>query len=99
MKPEEIKEIIKAELISVEDMENVHGVNLTKCLIEPIKQQYLTDNNSEQELWTVLEEGSNGYRIFFDEEDKMFGLGMISKDGKLSNVGYNGSFLKTLEGM
>lgn len=100
MKPEEIKELIKTELASQDDdMQNIYGVDLVKCLVEPVKQQYLMDDNSQQELWTVLEESSDGYRIFFDEEEKMFGLGMVSKDGQLSNVGYHGSFLKTLEDM
>jgi hypothetical protein len=103
MTPEEIKQIINDEIKTDQDWLNTHGIDLSKYLIEPIKQIYVDtmDQSKEEYLWTVLEEASDkkGYKIFFDEEIKMFGLGMNYKNEKLINIGYYDSFLKALRGM
>ena len=58
-------------------------------------------SNEIYELWTVLEETENrdGYKIYFDEETKMFGLGMNSEKGEFIDIGNYGTFLKTLYSM
>ena len=103
MTSNEIKEIINNELLAESDITNVFGLDLTKCLIEPIKEmyKYSSDLNEIYELWTVLEETENrdGYKIYFDEETKMFGLGMTSGKGEFIDIGNYGTFLKTLYSM
>lgn len=99
----EIKEIIRNELASEPNINNVFGLDLTKCLIEPIKQQYkyINDETDISELWTVLEEteDKNGYKIYFDEDSKMFGLAIKSEKDELIDIGNYGTFLETLYAM
>ena len=99
----EITEMIKKELQSEPDINNVFGLDLTKCLIEPTKQKYKDSNDSTDiyELWTVLEEreDKNGYKIYFDEETRMFGLAVNSDRDELIDIGNYGAFLKTLYSM
>jgi hypothetical protein len=99
----DIKEIIFRELQVEPDIKNVYGLDLTKCLIEPTKQKYKGSNDSTDiyELWTVLEESEdgNGYKIYFDEETKMFGLAIKSDNDELIDIGGYGTFLKTLYSM
>jgi hypothetical protein len=103
MQAVEIQEVIATELKSEADLTNVFGLDLTKCLITPTKQVYLDANNknSPEDLWTVLEESPDGegYTLFYNADIKMFGLGMKSNNGQLINIGYHGSFLKTLYSM
>lgn len=103
MTPTEIKYIIKNELEVEPDHRNVFGLDLTKCLLEPTKQKYKDSNDSTDiyELWTVLEEreDGNGYKIYFDEETKMFGLAIKSDKDELIDIGNYGTFLKTLYSM
>ena len=103
MTSEDIKQIIKTELKTEPDINNVFGLDMTVCLIEPIKQKYKNSNNTTEiyELWTVLEETADktGYKIFFDEEENMFGLAIKSDKDELINIGLYGSFLKTLYSM
>lgn len=98
----EIKKIIKSELMAEPDMTNVFGLDLTKCLIEPTRQKYKNSNASTDiyELWTVLEESDeNGYKIYFDEKTRMFGLAIKSDKDELIEIGNYGTFLKTLYSM
>lgn len=44
-------------------------------------------------------EDGNGYKIYFDEETKMFGLAMRSDNDELIDIGGYGTFLKTLHSM
>lgn len=103
MTPEKIKFLIAEELKVEPNLENVYGLNLTKCLIEPIKQKYkgMTEEVESYDLWTVLEESEdqNGYKIYFDEDTNMFGLGMMSDSDYLIDIGNYGTFLKTLYSM
>jgi hypothetical protein len=103
MTKDEIKEIIKNELEDEADHKNVFGLDLTKCIIEPIKQKYKDSHDSTDiyELWTVLEESAdgNGYKIYFEEETKMFGLAIKSDTDELIDIGNYGTFLKTLYSM
>lgn len=99
----EITEIIKSELLVEPDITNVFGLDLTKCLIEPTRQKYKSSNDSTDiyELWTVLEESEdgNGYKIYFDEVTRMFGLAIKSDKDELIDIGSYGTFLKTLYSM
>lgn len=103
MTSQEVKSIIKKELSDFKDLTNIHGMDLTKCLIEPRKDQYKSsiDETLIFELWTVLEESEDrtGYKITFDESDKEFGLGIVSDKGELMDIGTYGTFLETLKGM
>lgn len=101
MTAEEIKEIIRKELKVEPDIHNVFGLDMTECLKEPIQQKYKDSNNSKETyiLWTVFEERTdkNGYKIFFDEEVKQFGLALQSDiEDELIDIGYYGSFLRTV---
>ena len=103
MKPEEIKILIKNELKDQPNLVNVYGLNLNECLIEPVKQEYKssTDSNITFKLWTVLEESKDrtGYKITFDEDDKTFGLGILTDKEELMDIGTFGTFLEALKGM
>ncbi|HEY4786070.1 MAG TPA: hypothetical protein VIH57_08470 [Bacteroidales bacterium] len=103
MDRQDIKLIIQEELKENPDLSNAHGVELDSCLIEPIKQTYLDsfNDNKEIQLWTVLEEteDGDGYKIVYDLEDNMFGLGMKSDKNELIFIGYYGTFAETLRGM
>jgi hypothetical protein len=83
MTSEEVSEIILDEINSKFDISNLHGVDLRTALIAPIQQEYKSAMDRSQifKLWTVLEETEdcNGYKIFYDEEEKLFGLGLISR--------------------
>ena len=103
MLAEDVKAIIANEIKSESNLKNVYGLDLTTCIIEPIKQKYqdTRDANKLEELWTVLEEtpDGNGYKICYDEESKTFGLGIKSDNGVLINIGYYGTFLESLYAM
>ena len=82
---------------------NPHTLNFNTSLIKPIKQIYLSslNNKIQYELWTVLEETTdgNGYKIFYSEDEKLFGLGIKSKSNELICLGFYGSFLNTVSCM
>jgi hypothetical protein len=103
MTAQEIKDIINEELKSEPDIHNVFGLDLTKCLVEPFRQKYKDSNDATDayELWTVLEdpEDKSGYKIYYDEESKMFGLAIQSDKDELIDIGNYGNFLKTLYSM
>lgn len=103
MTAEQIKELIKIELIAEPDIKNVFGLDLTKCLIEPTRQTYKESNDAAETytLWTVLEEtqDGNGYKIYFDDETNNFGLAVKSDKDELIDIGNYGNFLKTLYSM
>ena len=103
MTADDIKHIIETELKTETDIRNVFGLDMTTCLIEPIKQKYKDSNNATEiyELWTVLEETieKTGYKIYFDEIDKTFGLAIKSDEDELIDIGSYGNFLKTLYSM
>ncbi len=44
-------------------------------------------------------EDKSGYKIYFDEETKMFGLAINSDKNELIDIGGYGTFLKTLYSM
>jgi len=103
MDRQDIKSIIQDELETNCDFPNDHKVELDRCLIEPIKHTYLDsfNNNKEIQLWTVFEETDDreGYKIVYDPEENMFGLGIKSNNDELIFIGYYGTFTETLRGM
>ena len=103
MTNKEVENIIQQELKLKPDLTNGHGVNVEKCLIEPILQSYLNFMNDYEiiELWTVLEEtfDGNGYKIVFDPNNKIFGLGIMTNKNELMYLGAYGTFSETLRSM
>ena len=101
MTSEEVEQIIKSEIGDKLDTSNLHGINLTECLVTPVRQKYISafDNSQTFNLWTVLIESEDGYRIFYDEDENSFGLANKSLNDKLMYLGNYGTFLETLAGM
>jgi hypothetical protein len=103
MTTQEVKNIINKELEGQTDLINAHRVNLNECLIEPIKENYLSsvDESITLKLWTVLEESADrsGYKITFNESDSTFGLGIMTDKNELMDIGTYGTFMETLKGM
>lgn len=76
MKPKEISQMIEKEIGGDWSISNAHGCDLKKCLIRP-KKRNVNFHSKLKEVWIVLEENPltlDGYKVFFDEETKKFGL-------------------------
>lgn len=76
MTPKEISQIIEREINGDWSISNLHGCNLKKCLVRP-KRRKLRFGNEIKEFWIVLEECPEtleGFKIYFDERTKKFGL-------------------------
>jgi len=102
MTSEEVMDIVLDEINGAFDKTNAHGVNLREALITPVLEDYINSFDHSQifRLWTVLKESNDsGYVIFYDEEDKSFGLGSRSQTGQLVYFANYGSFLNTLDAM
>jgi hypothetical protein len=101
MTSEEVEKLIKLEVGDKLDTTNMHGINLTQCLVKPVRQKYISafDNSKTFDLWTVLIESEDGYRIFYDEDENAFGLAVKSQNNELMYLGNYGTFLETLAGM
>ena len=101
-----LKKSIQEEL-SKNPLKGAHGINsenIDKFLIEPKLEEYIgsSDRNDIFEVWTVLQEvpnERNGYTIFYDPEEKSFGLGLYTSDDQLMHIGIYGSFTDTLNSM
>jgi hypothetical protein len=101
MTSEDIEKLIKSEVGDKLDTSNLHGINLTECLVKPVRQKYINalDNSQTFNLWTVLIESEDGYRIFYDEDENTFGLATKSLNDDLMYLGNYGTFLETLVSM
>jgi len=103
MNSKEIKAIITKELNNQVDQSNVYGLNLNQCLIEPLKQRYESsvDSKISFDLWTVLEESKDkqGYKVTFDQDDRTFGLGILTQEGELLDIGSYDTFIEAIKGM
>ena len=104
MNPEEITAIINTEVGDRWETSNAHGIDLRTCLVTPEKQTYTDAAESERsfELWLVLEEDPKkrkGYKIVFDDAERLFGLATSQINGPDVFIGYYGTFLETLESM
>ncbi len=102
----QIKKTIEKE-ISESTIDNWHGItkdNIKEHLVGPILEKYIDsmDENHIRELWTVLEEEPKtkaAYTIYFDPDEKEFGLGLNTKDNTKVFLGIYGSFITTLNAM
>jgi len=96
-----IKAIIYKEIKDLNDITNVNGFDLTKCIVDPILETYESSSDSEMQydLWTVFEEEVNlsGSRIYYDEDEEMFGVAKTGDQKQRIDIGHVGSFLETLE--
>ena len=101
MTSEEVEKLVKLEVDDKLDATNMHGINLTQCLVKPVRQKYISalDNSQTFDLWTVLIESEDGYRIFYDEDENTFGLATKSQTNELMYLGNYGTFLETLVGI
>jgi hypothetical protein len=101
-----LKRLIKEDL-KMNPLKGAHGIdseNINEFLIEPKLEKYIGSSNRNDifEVWTVLQENPDnrsGYTIFYDPEDKGFGLGLYTSDDQLMHLGFYGSFSKTLNSM
>ena len=103
--------MVEREIDGRWDESNLHGVDLRTCLVSPRKVKMINRNvidgevaSSTVEVWLVLEEtpgDPTGYTIFFDEEDRVFGLASpgFKEDPYPVICGYYGDFWTTLKGM
>ena len=76
MTPKEISQIIEKEINGDKSISNMHRCDLKKCLVRPRKRKLIFPKEIK-ECWIVLEEDPlnlEGFKIFFDEENKKFGL-------------------------
>jgi len=81
MKPKEISKIIEREINGDWSISNWHNCDLKKCIVRP-KRRKLRSAGELKEFWIVLEEEPEtleGYKVFFDEETKKFGLAGYSE--------------------
>ena len=100
MDHEQIQELIAIEIREIKDLENIFKFDVRSFLIKPIQQSYLNFDSTERYiLWTVYEESKDGYKIYFNDEINAFGLGIISENNDLIDIGIYGTILETLETM
>jgi hypothetical protein len=103
MNSEEVAAVVKAEIGNRWGESNAHGVDLRTCVVTPEKKTYV-DGISERviDLWLVLEEDAKerkGYKIVFDEVQRLFGLATTQRNGPDVFLGFYGTFMETLESM
>ena len=111
MTPQQVREFVEREIHGRWHESNLHGVNLRTCLVTPRRVKMINRRvvdgdivDSTVEVWVVLEETpgeTGGYTIFFDEEDRCFGLASpgFKEDSHPVICGYYGDFWTTLKGM
>jgi hypothetical protein len=76
MTPKEISKLIEKEINGDWSISNKHGCDLKKCLVRP-KRRKLLFRDEVKDFWIVLEEKPEtleGFKVFFDDETKKFGL-------------------------
>jgi hypothetical protein len=99
-----IKDIIQAELKGDLTISNLHGIDLSRCLVDPYLET-LEDSFAEGEtidMYVVLKEhpdSEDGYQIVYDPAENMFGLSILGKSTRRVFLGFDGTFLEALEGM
>ena len=59
MNSNEVSALISLPLKIERDLTNVLGLDVTKCLIEPLKEFYVLDHAERLELWTVFKESDH----------------------------------------
>jgi len=99
MDAEEVRAIVLAELDGDLDRVKVHVPGYV--MPQPRLEEYVRTNGSEvSQYWTVLMDGpyDEGYIIYFDPVEKVFGLGMRDANCRVA-LGSHGSFMETLHSM
>jgi hypothetical protein len=103
MNAEEVSTIVKDDIGDRWEQANAHGVDLRTCLVTPEKKTYTQPVTGEAiDLWLVPEEDpktQKGYKIVFDETERLFGLATAQKNGPDVFIGFYGTFMETLESM
>ena len=77
MTKKEISQLIEKEINGDWSITNWHNCDLKKCLVRPKKRKLTLYPEKIKEVWIVLEENPEtleGYKVFFDETTKKFGL-------------------------
>ncbi len=101
---DKIKQIIQAEIKGDFTISNLHGVDLKNCLVEPYIET-LEDSFKEGhmvQMYVVLKEhpeSDEGYQIVYDPKENMFGLSIQGKEQLRVFLGFDGTFLESLQGM
>src|SRR4051812_40436099 len=86
MTRKEISQMIEKEINGDWSISNWHNCDLKKCLVSP-KRKEMRFGDEIKKVWIVLEENSEtleGFKVFFDEEAKQFGLAMHSDSSPFS---------------
>ena len=102
----EVEQLVLAEIGEQWERWTAHGLDLRRCLVRPPRQETYFSATPAGEvpllLWLVLEEAPDshdGYEVFYDAEERIFGLGVVDNQGQRAYVGGYGSLWDTLEGM
>lgn len=102
----EVERLVLAEVGEQWDRATSHGLDLRTSIVRPPRLETYTartpDGEHAYEVWLVAEEvrdGAQGYQIFYDPEEQLFGLGTIDREGKRHYLGLYGSLWDALEGM
>ena len=102
---DKIKELVSHEIKGNYSISNLHGVDLTKCLVEPYCQTFEKSFKAGEldDLFVVLREypqTNEGYLIVYNPSEKLFRLGLQSEKGNYPLLlGYYDTFLEALQGM
>ncbi len=102
MTPKEITQIIEKEINGDWSISNHHYCDLKKCLVRP-KKRKLQFGSELKDAWIVLEENLEtleGFKVFFDEETKKFGLAMHSQSSSFSYAcNFHDTFIAAFKSM
>ena len=104
MTSEEVTALVETEIGADWGRKNAHGCDLRRCLVEPALLEFMSEGDADVgvKLWLVLEENPDrrdGYRIVYNEREKMFGLAMRLIDGTDWFMGNHGGFLDAYDSM
>jgi hypothetical protein len=99
----EVRSLVLAEIGDQWNRTNLHGVNLRKCLVDPMLMKF-TDPRGESSLdgWLVLREHpekNSGYAVVYDEAAGKFGLAQFAEGYEPCLFGLYGDFFTTLDAM
>jgi len=104
----DVERMVDAELRDLAALKSSHGIdasNIETLLLRPPRRAAFHDAyGAALALWIVLDEvpgsATEGYLVVYDEEEKLFGLGVKSRTGAPPCcIGLYGSFINTLNGM
>jgi hypothetical protein len=106
MTADEVEQLVLTEIGDQWDRWTAHDVDLRRCVVRPPRQETYMAATKEGEvplrLWLVVEEAPDthdGYEVFYDDEERIFGLGGVDSAGGRYYIGGYGTLWDTLEGM